>query len=141
MPWCYAVPIRPACQAAVVAAAGQSLRLAVADNDARRERGLMGVKVVPPGEGMIFVFADGDRTRGFWMKDTITPLDMIFVASDGTVTGTAENVAATKPGTPEAKIARRSGVGRYVIELRAGGVKAAGIEPGAHLAVPYIGAQ
>ncbi len=138
--WCHALPIG-FCQAVVVTAPKATLRLAVADTDARREHGLMGVKNVPAGQGMVFVFPDGDKTRGFWMKDTLVPLDMIFVASDGTVMGTAENVAATKPGTPDAKVARRSGVGRYVIELRAGGVSAAGIEPGTHLTLPPIDAQ
>jgi uncharacterized membrane protein (UPF0127 family) len=142
MEWCHAVPIgRSFCRAAVVVAPKQTLRLAVADTAARRERGLMGVKKVPNGEGMVFVFPDGDQTRSFWMKGTIAPLDMIFVRSDGIVLATAENVAATKPGTPDAKVARRSGVGRYVIELRAGGVSAAGIEPGTRLTLPEIAAR
>jgi uncharacterized protein len=140
--WCHSVPAgRPFCQTVVVVAPKQTLQLAVADTDARREHGLMGVKKVPNGEGMIFVFPDGDQMRSFWMKNTIAPLDMIFVRSDGIVMATAENVAATKPGTPDANVARRSGVGRYVIELRAGGAGAAGIEPGTRLALPAIAAQ
>ena len=68
---------------------------------------------------MIFVFSDGDADRGFWMKDTITPLDMVFVKSDGTISAIAVNVPATAPKTTDDKIARRQAIAKYVIELGA----------------------
>ena len=102
----------------------------------------MGVASVPPRQGMLFVFPDAANVkRGFWMKDTIAPLDMVFVRTDGIVTKIAANVPATKPGTPDAKIAHREGVGRYVIELRAGGAKDAGLQPGSGIVLPAIDAK
>ncbi|MEA2663723.1 MAG: uncharacterized protein QOI11_667, partial [Candidatus Eremiobacteraeota bacterium] len=141
--WCREVPLeRSFCRALVVDAPKSALRLAVADTDPRREHGLMGVAAVPPGEGMLFVFPEAaDQRRDFWMKDTIAPLDMVFVRADGTVSSVAARVPATKPGTPDSRVARRFGVGRYVIELTAGGAAAAGLRPGSRLALPALPAQ
>jgi uncharacterized membrane protein (UPF0127 family) len=141
--WCREVPLeRSFCRALVVDAPRGALRLAVADTDPRREHGLMGVAAVPPGEGMLFVFPEpGDQRRDFWMKDTIAPLDMIWVRADGTVSSVAARVPATKPGTPDSRVARRFGIGRYVIELGAGGAAAAGLKPGSRLVLPAQPAQ
>ncbi len=57
----------------------------------QREQGLMDRTYVPEHTGMIFVF-DGDAPVEFWMKDTLVPLDMIFVAADGTVRRVYANV-------------------------------------------------
>jgi uncharacterized protein len=140
--WCHAVPLeRSFCSVLVLPAPKATLRLAVQDTEARRERGLMGVRAVPAGEGMLFAFADGDRQHQFWMKDTLVPLDMIFVRSDGTVMTIAEDVPATKAGTPNDRIARRNGEGRYVIELASGEAERAGLDVGIRLAIPEIAAH
>jgi len=138
--WCRAVPVERAfCRALVIAVPAGTLRLAVADTDARRARGLMGVAVVPHGEGMLFVFPDAvDTGRDFWMKDTIVPLDMIFIRVDGTISAIAANVPASKPGTSDAAVARRAGLGRYVLELGAGGARRAGLRVGNRLTLPPL---
>jgi len=141
--WCHAIPLeRTFCRALVVDAPKASLRLAVADTEARRERGLMGVVALTPEQGMLFVFPDAaDVRRDFWMKDTIAPLDMIFVRVDGTVSAIAADVPATKRGTRDANIARRHGIGRYVIELAAGRARSAGLRVGTNLTIPDIDAR
>jgi uncharacterized membrane protein (UPF0127 family) len=101
----------------------------------------MDVHAVPSGEGMLFAFADGDLTREFWMKDTLVPLDMIFVRGDGTVSTVAADVPATTYDTPDDRIPRRRGVGSYVIELGAGSAARNGITRGTHLAIPRVPAQ
>ncbi|GAC1571004.1 MAG: hypothetical protein NVS3B7_00560 [Candidatus Elarobacter sp.] len=143
MGWCRTLPLEKSfCRALVIDAPKGSLRLAVADDDGRREHGLMGVLVVPRGEGMIFVFPDdGNRERGFWMKDTVAPLDMVFVRNDGLVSSIAARVPATKPHARDDEIARRNGVGRFVIELRAGGAAEAGLRPGSRLVLPALPAH
>ena len=118
-----------------------TLRLAVAATNAQRERGLMNVPFVPTGQGMLFAFPGGDEVRGFWMKDTITPLDMVFVRSDGVITMIAENVPATKPGTPDDKIARRQAPAKYVIELGARDSERIGLEPGMQLYIEAVDAK
>lgn len=143
-PWCTRIPIAPVsrtCRPLEIRTSHAVLRLAVAATDAQREHGLMNVRFVPPGQGMIFVFPGGDELRGFWMKDTITPLDMVFVQSDGTISAVSVNVPATPPKTPDDKVARRQGLGKYVIELGAGAAGQLGLLPGSVLAIPPVAAR
>lgn len=55
----------------------------VADDGDRRQQGLMNVPDLPDGVGMLFLF-DEARTGGFWMKNTLVPLDIAYVL-DGEV--------------------------------------------------------
>lgn len=115
-----------------------TLALVSVADEATRERGLMCVTKIPHGRGMIFVFPGPDNVRGFWMKDTLVNLDMVFVDSDHKVTAVSANVPATKEGTPDAKIARREGLGSYVIELGAGDAARYGIKIGTKLSLPVL---
>jgi uncharacterized membrane protein (UPF0127 family) len=122
-----------------VQAPGTTLQLWVADNGDARSYGLMCVLELPPHAGMIFVFAGGDQTHPFWMKNTLIPLDMVWVRAGGKVTTVAANVPATTVDTPDGKIPTRDGVGSYVIELAAGEAARAGIKPGVRLDVSHVG--
>jgi uncharacterized protein len=52
--------------------------------------GLMNRNRLGPNEGMLFPF-DPPRPASFWMKDTLIPLDMIFVRADGSIARIAAN--------------------------------------------------
>ena len=108
------------------------LTLQVAKTEAERETGLMSVTDLRVHTGMVFVF-DADQPVEFWMKDTLVPLDMVFVAADGTVRSVAANVPVVSEDAPDDAIPRRSGTGKYVIELPAGEAAKDGIVPGVHL--------
>ena len=54
----------------------------VADDDAERERGLMGRTSLQDGHGMVFLF-DAEQQLYFWMKDTLIPLDVLYFDADG----------------------------------------------------------
>jgi hypothetical protein len=112
------------------------IALVVVNDEAARERGLMCVVLVPARRGMLFVFPPPDAQQGFWMKNTLVPLDMVFVRGDGTVSSIAANVPATPSGTPDDKVARAGGLGRYVIELAAGEAARLGIVAGTKLRFP-----
>lgn len=56
----------------------------VADTPELRQRGLMGVEHLEREGGMLFV-NPGDTSGGFWMRDTLIPLSIAFLAADGTV--------------------------------------------------------
>jgi uncharacterized membrane protein (UPF0127 family) len=142
VPWCARIPLPvAACRPLEVETPRGAMRLAVVTDDASRERGLMFVREVPRHEGMLFVFAGGDQPLNFWMKDTITPLDMVFVNHAGVVTSIASNVPSTTPQTPDEEIPRRGGSGLYVIELAAGEADKLGLAPGVKLALPHIPAE
>ena len=111
------------------------LRLAVAADDETRQVGLMCVTHLKAQTGMLFVFGIDDRVE-FWMKHTLIPLDMVWVRTNGTVDTVATNVPKSTLETPDEKVARRAGAGRYVIELSAGEAKIDGIAPGKRIKIP-----
>lgn len=62
----------------------ERLHVWVADDDAERAKGLMGVSQLAPSQGMAFLF-DGPSIESFWMKDTLIPLSVAFVDAKGTI--------------------------------------------------------
>ena len=62
----------------------------LATTNAERERGLMFVKRLPEGQGMLFDFKV-DQPVSFWMHNTYIPLDMIFIAGNGRILHIVEN--------------------------------------------------
>jgi hypothetical protein len=108
------------------------LTLEVARTEAQREYGLMNRTSLAPHAGMIFVFP-GDGPIDFWMKDTLIPLDMVFIGADGTVRKIYHRVPVLKPGTPDAKIPLEAGKAQYVIELAAGDAEVEGLADGVKL--------
>jgi uncharacterized membrane protein (UPF0127 family) len=56
----------------------------VASTPEERDRGLMGVRELGKNDGMLFVFP-GSVRAGFWMKDTLIPLDVVFIAGGAIV--------------------------------------------------------
>jgi uncharacterized protein len=121
-----------------VRAPAETLELRIADTPARREYGLMCVRSLAARTGMIFIFNDGDNLRDFWMKNTLIPLDMVWVLKNGKVNDVAANVPSTHVDTPDDKIPHRDGTGSYVIELAAGEAARAGIKPGTMLDVNEV---
>ena len=60
---------------------GLGLLVAVANEGAERSQGLMGIDQLGDLDGMLFVFPLEDLS-GFWMKDTLIPLDIAFFGED-----------------------------------------------------------
>ncbi len=61
---------------------GRELYVAIADTMEKRRQGLMEIDDLLDLDGMLFVF-DGDTSGGFWMKNTLIPLDIAYFDVDG----------------------------------------------------------
>src|SRR2546430_10928561 len=94
--------------------AAVEVSLEVAATPAERERGLMYRTSLAEGRGMLFVF-DADGNQSFWMKNTLIPLDLLFIARNGTVVGIHAN--ATPLSTANIAVGKPS---RYVLEVPGG---------------------
>jgi uncharacterized protein len=106
-----------------------TVRLEVAADPATRARGLMERERVPPGTGMVFLYP-ADVAESFWMKNTLVPLSIAFVAADGRVVSVAEMTPCKADPCPSYAPA---GPYRYAIELAAGSFGDAGVGPGARV--------
>lgn len=111
---------------------GKTIAVELALTPRTRERGLMFREALPPDYGMLFVFPS-ERPLQFWMKNTFVSLDMVFVGADKRVTAVYEGVPRSAPDTPEPNLARRSAMGRYVLELPEGSARGHGVKEGTQL--------
>ncbi len=57
----------------------------IAETPRHQEVGLMYRTYLAEDSGMLFTFGDDEKMRSFWMKDTLIPLDILFLAGDGTI--------------------------------------------------------
>jgi uncharacterized membrane protein (UPF0127 family) len=76
--------------ATVTFASGVQVQAEIVDTPETIQRGLMFRKSLGPNEGMLFVF-ERAGFYPFWMKNTLIPLDIIFIRADGTIARIAEN--------------------------------------------------
>lgn len=95
---------------------GAELLVAVADTSRLRQQGLMGVTDLGDLDGMVFVF-DRDSSGGFWMKDTLIPLDIAFFDATG---GFVDGFTMEPCTTNDCPSYRPSGPYRYALEMAAG---------------------
>tara|TARA_R110000824_G_scaffold209_24_gene1157 strand:+ start:8464 stop:8967 length:504 start_codon:yes stop_codon:yes gene_type:complete len=95
----------------------------VAESGAEQAQGLMFRTKLAPDKGMIFPFAK-DRVASFWMKNTVIPLDIIFIRRDGTI----ESIAANTTPYSLAPVRSNEPIAT-VLEIAAGRAAELGIGP------------
>jgi len=96
----------------------QDFSLEIADNLFLLSKGLSNRKNLCPTCGMLFIF-DQQNIQSFWMKNTLIPLDIIFIDETDLVTDIF--TAQPQPNTPDSrlKIYQSSVPTKYVIEINA----------------------
>ncbi|RJF85631.1 DUF192 domain-containing protein [Sphingomonas cavernae] len=104
-----------------------NFRVEVARTEEEQARGLMYRTSLPADGGMIFPFSP-PRPASFWMKNTLIPLDMIFIRPDGSIARIAEetvpqSLEPVQSGEPVAA----------VFEIAGGRAAALGIAEGDHV--------
>ncbi|MCA9297127.1 MAG: DUF192 domain-containing protein [Phycisphaerales bacterium] len=114
---------------------GETFRLELAvDNDARA-LGLGGRTSIEPDGGMLFVFPDADE-RSFWMKNCLTPMDIMFLGPTGRITAMYEMPVEPPRRSDESDVAyelrlksyRSNGRAQYAIELAPGSITRLGVQ-------------
>lgn len=104
----------------------------IADEPEERSRGLSFRPSLAEGSGMLFVFND-ETVREFWMKDTLIPLDVIFIDGDLVV---VHIVPGAVPCEADPCPRYSSGVPvRYALEVNADFAQVHGIRVGAAVTI------
>jgi uncharacterized protein len=107
-------------------------RVEMADTPRSREIGMMWRTSVPRGTGMLFDFKQPQQA-GFWMENTLSSLDLIFIRSDGTIANIAANA------TPLSRaVIPSDGPILAVLEIGAGEARRLGIVAGQKVSHPIF---
>lgn len=105
----------------------------IARTPVEQEVGLMYRKELAPGRGMLFEMGKPAEKTAFWMKNTLIPLDMIFIAEDGTIVKIHANA------TPQSLTAISSDQPvTGVLEIAGGEAEKMGIKAGDKVDYPYF---
>ncbi len=99
----------------------------LAKTNAERENGLMNRKELDRDKGMLFIF-DNEGIYPFWMKNTLIPLDMIWLDDNSRVVFISQNVQPCK--SLICPIVIPSAKAKYVLEINADVTKNLGIKMG-----------
>jgi uncharacterized membrane protein (UPF0127 family) len=97
----------------------------VVATEAQVQRGLMFRQHLPPDQGMLFLMSE-ERPWAFWMRNTLIPLDMIFIGKDMKIAGVVENAEPRTETLREVKAPSS-----YVLEVNGGYCAAHKVSAGA----------
>ena len=106
---------------------GKKIIVEIADTNSARARGLMFRKELGQDRGMLFVFEQEDF-HSFWMKNTLIPLDMIWISESKKIVYYVENAVPCKKDPCESYIPFQKA--KYVLELKGGSSDKIGLVEG-----------
>ncbi|WP_419912221.1 DUF192 domain-containing protein [Hoeflea sp.] len=107
-------------------------RVELALTNRERAVGLMHREWMAPDTGMLFRF-DAVKPVAMWMRNTLIPLDMIFIRDDGTVANIHRNAEPLSE-----RIIHSAEPVLFVLELNAGDADRMGLKPGDEILHPVI---
>ena len=114
---------QPTLPIAQLAAGIHIIRAEVANTEASRRDGLMFRKELAGNDGMLFVFEQPD-VQCFWMRNTLLPLSIAFIADDGTIV----NIEDMAPQTDDTHCSKKPV--RYALEMAQGWYDSHGMKAG-----------
>jgi uncharacterized membrane protein (UPF0127 family) len=111
-----------------------SFEVEIADSPEERARGLMFREELGENQGMLFVYKE-EADRSFWMKNTLIPLDIIFLNSDLEVINIEK--ADPEPDTSDENLAsyRSERPAQYVLEINQNRSEEIGLEKGSEMSL------
>jgi uncharacterized protein len=112
---------------------GHEIEAWLMDDANKKAEGMMFLEPddVKENQGMLFPYpSQQPKTNGFWMKNTLTPLDIIYISSDRKVVSIAKGEPLNE------KTVYATGPWQYVLELKQGMAQKFGIEPGTPIVIP-----
>ncbi len=115
-----------------VALHGSSFSVELATDAPSREHGLMKRTSLDQGHGMLFVFAHAGP-QGFWMKNTLIPLDILYFDADRRLVSMQQHVPPCK--ADPCPLYPSAGPARYVLEVSAGTAARIGVQAGDQLTI------
>ncbi|MBC7941057.1 MAG: DUF192 domain-containing protein [Chitinophagaceae bacterium] len=117
---------QPTLESVSLTAGMHVIRAEQAVSPAQQAVGMMGRTEMGANDGMLFVNADSS-VRCFWMKNTLIPLTIAFVAEDGTIV----NLADMQPRSEQSHCSVQPV--RYALEMRQGWFAKRGLKAGSRL--------
>ena len=106
---------------------GHVFELEIAATSEERARGLMHRESLPQDAGMLFVFSQ-ESTLNFWMKNTLIPLDILYIDSMGVVVDIQTMETQIGAPTSELRTYPSAAPAQYALEINAGLAAALGFE-------------
>jgi uncharacterized protein len=107
------------------------VQVEIADERAEQQRGLMERTELAENAGMLFVF-DRDAPRSFWMRNTLIPLSIAYIASDGRIVDIQDMQPLDETSHPSAEPAQ------YALEVNQGFFAERGIKVGNVVEIPEL---
>lgn len=101
----------------------------ITDTPEAQQIGLMGRTELAPDRAMLFTW-DPPTVSAMWMKDTLIPLDMLYVRPGGVIVGIAHSVPPCPPTTVRCPAYAAPEPVAHVLEIAGGRAKELGLQPG-----------
>ena len=129
-------PPLPLGEVAIQAKTGRHVfKVEIVQTEAERAQGLMFRQRLAANAGMLFDFQD-EQLVAFWMKNTLIPLDMIFIRGDGRIANIAQRaVPLSLDAVPSTEAVR------FVLEVNGGTASRLGIKAGDRAILPPMPAR
>jgi uncharacterized membrane protein (UPF0127 family) len=107
------------------------VRVEIADSPGEQAKGLMGRTALGEDRGMLFVFPD-EKVRSFWMKNTLIPLSIAYIDSDGRIV----DLQDMKPLDDDPPHYVSAEPAQYALEVNQGFFEEHGVEVGDRADLP-----